>query len=73
MCDRPVELLPPLAVSAVSWPPPALPEPAVLCPPLAESAVAVPVELAPLLAVSAVPVPPLLGVATGAEAPEALP
>jgi hypothetical protein len=44
----------------------ALPDPAVLAPPLAVLAVAVPVALAPPLAVLAVPVPPEFGVGTRA-------
>ena len=60
-CDCPVELRPPLEVSAVAWPLLALPDPAALFPPLAVFAVAVPAVLLPPLAVSAVPVPPLFG------------
>jgi hypothetical protein len=73
LCDSPVVLLPPLAVSAVSWPVPLFPESTVLRPSLSVSAVEVPAELAPLLAVLAVPVPQLLGVATGADPSDALP
>ena len=71
--SEPTELWSPLALSVVSSPLLEFPEPALLAPPLAASAVDVPCELLPPLAVSAESVPPLLGVSTGADPPEAEP
>ena len=61
-CDCPVELRPPLEVSAVAWPLLALPDPAALFPPLAVFAVAVPRSaLAAAGGVLGRAVPPLFG------------